>query len=328
MTLIVAGYTGSSGWGRKSYDQIFFVGDTLLSNDGRTGKRERLIEIFRKVRSIPVKIWIPQFDTEDYFSRYLESFSSTCVIAYAGSTLTFSHMLNGIEQHLSQLRYGYNVIDRQYEIVKHCSEGALGRDYSTFWAKDINFSSQNLPALTADFQMEVISHVIRRALKDVSAHRLLDQNSFNSIRCQLAIALYCWQTHKPVLYRVDVVLSEEYPRYATLECRRLGEHEVTVLGKPSKPLQDEVQQLINESRKEPEPPVQKANPGEIPDRGTSDVRAAKAILRREILADEKQELNYIGGLIDCWEFSYHGHTENWYEKITLSVAIDAAADHG
>jgi hypothetical protein len=31
MTLIVAGYSGVSSWGRKSYGQIFLEGDTLTS---------------------------------------------------------------------------------------------------------------------------------------------------------------------------------------------------------------------------------------------------------------------------------------------------------
>lgn len=313
MTLIVAGYTGVTLWGRKIYDRIFFVGDTLLSTEGRTDKRDRLIEIFKKVRSIPVKIWTPHFDTDGHFARYLESFSSSCVIAYAGSTLTFSHMLNGIQEHLGQLRYTF--IDGQYKIVKHCSDDAIQKNYAETWADDIVFESRNLPALTADLQMEVISHVIRRALKDVSAHRLLDQNSFKSISCQLAVALYCWEARKPVLYHVEVVLTEDFPKYATLKYRQLGEQETAVLGKP---LQREVVELMRAVRDAPESPAEKTRIGGQLDPGTDELKAAKTLLRKEILADEAGELNYIGGRIDCWEFSDRGHTKQWYELPAVS----------
>lgn len=308
MTLIVAGYTGVTLWKKKNYDRIFFVGDTLLSAEGRTDARERLIEIFKKVRRIPVKIWTPHFDTDGHFSRYLESFSSSCVIAYAGSTLTFSHMLNGIQEHLGQLRYTFN--DGQYKIVKHCSSEAIQKNYAVTWADDIVFESRNLPSLAADFQMEVISHVIRRALKDVSAHRLLDQNSFRSISCQLAVALYCWDARKPVLYHVEVVLTDEFPKYATLKYRRLGEQETVVLGAS---LQREVEELMREVRKAPESPAKKTEIGAQPDRGTDELKAAKALVRKEILADQEGDRNYVGGMIDCWEFSDRGHTEQWYE---------------
>lgn len=311
MTLIVAGYTGVASWNTKLYDRIFFVGDTLLSQDGRFDKRDRLIEIFKKIRSIPVKVWSPSFDLEGSFRRYFESFTSTCVIAFSGSALTFGHMINGIQEHLGQLRYTF--VDGQFKIVKHCSDQAIQVNHAEFWDDDIVFDSRNLPALTADFQMEVISHVIRRALKDVSAHRLLDQSTFNAIRCQLAVALYCWEARKPALYQVEVVLTDEFPKYATLKYRRLEENEIVVLGRP---LQEEAEQLMKTLREAPEPPARKSKPGAYHDRGTEDLRVAKGLVRKEILADEEGELNYVGGLIDCWEFAYNGSTEQWYERPT------------
>lgn len=124
------------------------------------------------------------------------------------------------------------------------------------------------------------------------------------------MALYCWDARKPVLYHVEVVLTDEFPKYATLKYRRLGEQETVVLGAS---LQREVEELMQEVRKAPESPVEKTELGAQLDRGTDELKAAKALVRKEILADQEGDRNYVGGMIDCWEFSDRGHTEQWYE---------------
>lgn len=70
---------------------------------------------------------------------------------------------------------------------------------------------------------------------------------------------------------------------------------------------------MREVRKAPESPAKKTEIGAQPDRGTDELKAAKALVRKEILADQEGDRNYVGGMIDCWEFSDRGHTEQWYE---------------
>ncbi|MCO6055594.1 hypothetical protein NG726_02745 [Pseudomonas sp. MOB-449] len=307
MTLIVAGYAGSTLFGRKRYDEIFFVGDTLLSQfNGVTERRDRLIEIYRKIRTVPVTVWTPHFDNEGYFSRYLEGFRSPCVIAFAGSALTFGHMLNGIQEHLGQLRYTF--INQTYKIVKHCSNEAIKHNHAQTWAEDIVFEQHNVPKLTAELQMDVVSHVIRRALKDVSEPRLLDQRTFDSIRCELAIAMYCWEQRAPVLYHVEVVLTDEIPRTPTFTFRRLGEEETVVLGKP---VHQQVRDLMQAVRYPAAPPAEPKR-GDPKERGRAEMCAAKQLLRAQIKEDLQRQGNYIGGYLDCWEFEQAG-ADQWYE---------------
>jgi hypothetical protein len=114
---------------------------------------------------------------------------------------------------------------------------------------------------------------------------------------------------------VEVVLTDEFPKYATLKYRRLGEQETVVLGAP---LQREVEELMQVVRKASESPAEKTKIGAQLDRGTDELKAAKALVRKEILADQEGDRNYVGGMIDCWEFSDRGHTEQWYELPEVS----------
>ncbi|MFT9637679.1 hypothetical protein ACMZ49_10240 [Alcaligenes phenolicus] len=309
MTLIVAGYTGNTVFNHKSYNQIFFVGDTLLSGyNSETRQRDRLIEVYKKIRLLPVKVWVPKIDAEGYFRHYLPSFNGSCVIAFAGSALTFGHMLNGIQEHLAQLRYTH--AEKTYKIVKHCSKEAMQTNYAQIWAEDLSFHYDNLPKLTADFQMEVISHVIKRALRDISGHRLLDQRSFDSIRCELAISLFCWEKCVPELFHVEVILTEEIPRTASFTYRKLGNEETVVLGKPIQKQVEEALHLVRNSIKSRETRMERGE-----GLGGDEMNAIKSLIREHIQEDIKSEANYIGGHVDCWKFQ-HGEAENWYETAT------------
>lgn len=316
MTLIVAGYSSLNFLGYSHYDGTFMVGDTLLSQyNAETRNRDRLIETYKKIREIPVRVWVPHFDAEGYFNTYREAFTSTCVIAFAGSALTFNHMLNGIQEHLSQLRYTFT--DRTYQIVKHCSPKSIRRNHVETWANDIVFECQNLPKLSASFQMEVISHVITRALKDVSAHRLLDQNTFAAIRCEMAVSLFCWEKDRHELYHVQVVLDmNELPCKASHLVRKLNNEEIVVLGQTS--LQNEAEIAVNDASLAVEAAERVITPS---NRGHEVVRRAKEFVHKHIQADIANNSNYIGGHLDCWETGKF-EIEKWHEQVQVESGQD------
>jgi hypothetical protein len=314
MTLIVAGYSGQEFVGRACYDDTFIVGDTLLSQyNERTQKRDRLIDTYKKIRAIPVRVWSPSFDSEGYFTDYHETFKSTCGIAFAGSALTFNHMLNGIQEHLGKLRYTF--AHRTYQLVKHCAPTAIRHNSAEIWAEDIVFKGQNLPKLTASFQMEVISHVITRALKDVSGHRLLDRSTFASIQCEMAISLFCWEKRIHELYHVQLDLDmSELPCKAVHSIRKLDHGEIVVLGQTR--LQAEAESAMKEASVEVKAVERVLAPRS---RGREPVRGAKEFIRKHILEDIASDSNYIGGYLDCWEFSEYGF-EQWYEPVQVDQA--------
>lgn len=289
MTLIIAGHNRS-----MFNDMVFFVGDSLLSAyNGKTHRRDRLIEIYKKIRSIPVVVWTPTFDRNDSFDGYSPAFKSNCVIAFAGSALTFGHMLNGIQEHLGQLRYTF--FQQNYKIVKHCSHEAIRYSDTELWDEDIHFSQSHMPNLTADFQMEVISHVIRRALQDVSA-RVFDQASFEALRCELAIALYCWEKNASELFHVEIMLTDEVPKTPTFRVKKLAYTEILVLGKPIK---EQAQTIFDEARH----------------KGGEGVQAAiQRLVREHISADIECDENYIGGKLDCWTFQ-RARPKQWYMSV-------------
>ncbi|MGO3891107.1 MAG: hypothetical protein ACTJHW_09035 [Paenalcaligenes sp.] len=301
MTLIIAGYKNNRFWGEDQYDEIFIIGDTLISTlNAATGERDRLIDIYKKIRQTTVSVWSPSI-RDGYFEGYHSvAANSACAIAFAGSTLTFEHILNGIVDHLTQLRYTFS--EESYKIVKHCSHEALKQTCTQVFSDGISFRWHDLPKLTADFQMEVISHVMRKALKDVSKHRLKDQQSFEAIRCELAVALYCHENDKPVLFHAEVVLSEEIPRYASFKYRKIEPNEVLVLGMQ---IQEAAHSAMQEFRH---------RQSQNPDEHDNEMCVAETLVRQYIQKDEADNANQIGGRIDCLKFKGRTFSERWYAK--------------
>lgn len=304
MTLIVVGYTGRKFFRKAIYDSTFFVGDTLISRDNPVrGGRDRMIENYQKIRTIPVTVCKPCFDTEGYFRGYQDSMRSKCVIAFAGSSLTFHHMLNGIQEHLRQLRYTF--FDQTYKIVKHCSSEAITYNHAQVWDEDIFVADHNLPKLSASFVIEVVSHVIRKALKDVSGHRLLAPGEFDGLKCELAVATHCWETNKPSLFHIEVgVDTSSIPYQPTHYVRRLEEEEICVLGLRSE--EEEARALLQEVRAQ----------------GKSERKAIEEFLRDKILEDLVAEQNYIGGFVDSWRVDSHEVNQRYLRVEQEPVSLD------
>jgi hypothetical protein len=203
MTLVIAGHDITLDTTRPSYVRnvhgLFVTADSTIT-DGR----QTLLSGFKKIYQVPIKVYSPSFNGpyfQDYFTPRLES---NCFIAFAGSTITAQHVLNGINNHLSLMRYGYEgagpAVPGTYQILMDCERNSL-RAGGTQWDDDM-FQDGNLEGLlTGEVVARVVLHAIHGALATAKQHKI-DQRGWDSLLTQYMLGTYCEREKRNRLYTV------------------------------------------------------------------------------------------------------------------------------
>ena len=203
MTLVIAGHDIKIDNARPGYvgtvQGLFVTADSTIT-DGR----QTLLSGFKKIYQVPIKVYRPSFTGahfQDYFSPRLET---SCFIAFAGSTITAQHVLNGINNHLSLLRYGHEGsgpgIPGTYQILMDCERNSL-RDGNNQWAEDMFLDTDMEELLTGDVVARVVLHSIQCAHGSAKRHKI-DQRGWDSLLTQYVIGTYCEKEKRNRLFTV------------------------------------------------------------------------------------------------------------------------------
>lgn len=222
MTLVIVGHEQvEDGYGsvwRKDNDSkeitlrsegLFAVADSIITVTGSNGDTP-LLSGLRKIYPIPIKLWKPSF-LDVYFNGYFETYiESSCFVAFAGSTLTATHALNLISDHLCNLQISYKFNRGEYIVQRHCETNVLSDSKNAIWDKHMFLDRYFQKLLTAQYIAEVIEHSINTALKSAQKYRL-SKDEINKMHTDFAAGIHCPTTgqHFLFLYRMQITQKED-----------------------------------------------------------------------------------------------------------------------
>ncbi|MET0334922.1 MAG: hypothetical protein ABW190_11670 [Rhizobacter sp.] len=243
MTLVIVGHEKvkeSWSWNDKAElrlrnEGLFAVSDSVITSNGSRGQTP-LLSGLRKVHPITIQLWKPYF-VNSCFRDYLEVHQrSECFVAFSGSTLTATHAMNLISEHLGKLQISYRrASDRgagTYVVQRHCEYNEL-RDTKEVidWDEDM-FSPRDLTGLlTASYISEVAEHSINVALRSAKQYRLTPED-VELMRTDFAVGIACPTTdaHRLFVYRMKSRLSAEGMLEIYAAPEEITDDKIAVLG--------------------------------------------------------------------------------------------------
>lgn len=213
MTLIIAGYGTDLLEG-----DIYFATDSHITHGDTI-----LLKGFKKVINIPIILKGANFFHEEFIDYSGEEYRSSCVIAFAGSSLAAQHMINSMTNHLSSLCPIF--IDGNYDVAMPCEPGKHLKRYS-FYSDDM-FLKRNLDDLiSADYISKVVLHSIESVIK--SAINLGSiSTAFDLYKAEFILGVQCRQTRQHYLYKYSILKEGES---ATVICDVVPKGELAVIG--------------------------------------------------------------------------------------------------
>jgi hypothetical protein len=227
MTLVIAGHEQAADpwqgvWAKSdsatemklSKNGLFAVADSVITIVG-SGGLTPILSGHRKIHGIPIRLWKPYFIGEDfrsYTSTYLET---ECFMAFAGSTLTASHAINLVEEHLAKLRISYKrapgpLTPGTYIVQQHCQYNLLeDLKETSLWGEDMFLDSHFTGLLTAEYIAQVVEHSLNTAVKSAKKHRLSEE-SFKNMYTDFLLGVHCptQGTHHLYAYQMHAKLEE------------------------------------------------------------------------------------------------------------------------
>lgn len=269
MTLIIAGHEilhdhysftyedySESGVSRLE-GGLFAVSDSIITANGSHGSTP-ILSGLRKIHHVPVKLWKPFFvleDFRDYKETYMES---GCFIAFAGSTLTATHALNTIVDHLANLQISYRLsseLDSPGEYIAqiHCKQNLL-RDTSYKWSESMFLDRDFQSLLSYSLIAETIEHSINVALKSAKKYRITAEE-LSLMQTEFVAGIYCPKEHTYHLieYPMCTRVNEEGVIEVYTVGREVPENEIVVLGMKSR-FKASAQQCYNQALSSGNPP--------------------------------------------------------------------------
>lgn len=160
-----------------------------------------------------------------------------CFIAFSGSTLTATHALNTIIEHLAKLQISYKSwkgrsSPGEYIVQRHCEYNNL-RDSSeiVLWDKEMFLPSHFEGLLSYEFIASIIEHSINVALKTAKKYRL-SREDLNLMSTDFAAGIYCprRESHHIFVYRMKERQNEDGIIEVFTEGEEVSEDRVAVLG--------------------------------------------------------------------------------------------------
>ena len=262
MTLIIAGHKLEKGftWGGVDSELeesgLFIASDSAITDSNN----KTLLGGFKKVYSVPVRVWKPYFIENTFHSYQSIFYQSECFIAIAGSTLTAQHVVNLISEHLANLQITYfppSAENKQaYRVVRHCSENPLkihpGIDS---WSENMFTDNDYYGIVTGEVFDEVIEHSINTALLSARKYKL-DEDSLRQMYTEFAAGIYCpnLRKHRLFTYRTKHEKNQEGVYEVFAEKEEVLPNEVAVLGM-AKRFKDGAQRKFEEAISSRTPPA-------------------------------------------------------------------------
>jgi hypothetical protein len=252
VTLVILGHNHekSFSWGDEDAEMVpnglFAASDSTITSNGTT-----LLGGFRKVYSVPVKIWKPYFVRQNFHSYREVYYESECFIAIAGSTLTAQHVLNCISEHLGKLRISYERASTgeksgKYVVIRHCQKNIL-HENCTLWGEDTFTQNDYKNIEDADSVSKTIEYSINEALSSARKYKL-SESALNSMYTEFAAGIYCpiSKKHKLYTYKMDKRINEDGVYEVFVVKNEIDHHKISVLGMRDA-FQERAQQVFDDA---------------------------------------------------------------------------------
>lgn len=232
MTLVIAGHDIKKADTKEAYIAetrgLFVVADSTITSGSQT-----LLSGFKKIYSMPIKVFQPYF-VGSHFHSYQTVFCETeCFIAFAGSTLTAQHVLNGIGNHLNVLRIGHDRARGGYLVLMNCEVNSLThRAGIDEWDEDMFTNADMRGLLTGDIISKTVLHAIKGALAGAKKHKI-DAAGFKMLLTQYVLGIYCEAQERHRLYTFIPRLRQDalgQIEDIAVDLREISPGEICVLG--------------------------------------------------------------------------------------------------
>ncbi|WP_097107488.1 hypothetical protein [Nitrosomonas ureae] len=174
----------------------------------------------------------------EYFRDYQEVHIETgCFIAFSGSTLTATHALNTITEHLAKLQISYkssreSSYPGEYIVQRHCEYNELKNSPGVvLWDDDMFLPKHFEGLLSYEFIASTIEHSINVALKSAKKYRL-SREELDLMSTDFAAGIYCprRESHHIFVYRMKERQNEDGLIEVFTEGEEVSEDQVAVLG--------------------------------------------------------------------------------------------------
>lgn len=206
---------------------IFMVADSAI-----TSGNETLLNGFRKIYSVPVKLWTPYFVGNHFQGYKAVQQEFEVIVGFAGSTLTAQHYLNGLTEHLGKLRISCRMgahEGQQYVVLMNCEKNILEDDRMAW--DEYDFAPNDIKnLLTAEKISEVALHSFEHSMRSVKRYKL-SMPGLQSLITPFVVGIQCplSKKHSVFVYRMNLDMVEGVYQ-VKVAMSRLGEREVAVLG--------------------------------------------------------------------------------------------------
>lgn len=192
MTLVIAGHDMKSKENRSAFSRstqgLFVMSDSTISDKGQT-----LLSGFKKIYTLPIQVYKPYFIEQTFHSYQTVQLATNCFIAFAGSTITAQHIINGIGNHFRVMRYSYGNSDTLspglYKVLMDCESNRLD-EKMTEWSEDMFLDRDMEDLLSGDVVANTVYHVLISSLGDAKRHKI-DQKGWESLLTQYVLGTYC-----------------------------------------------------------------------------------------------------------------------------------------
>lgn len=201
MTLVIAGHdirkdTSRPGF-QGSTEGLFVAADSTITNGSQT-----LLSGFKKIYEVPIKVYQPSFAGGQFRGYRVVKLETSCFIAFAGSTVTAQHILNGVSNHLVALRYAHKgagvLVPGTYQIQMDCEPNSLNNSM-TQWDDDMFLDSDMQDLLSGELVARTVLHVLRISLGSAKRHKI-DKAGWDSLLTQYVLGTYCQVENRHKLY--------------------------------------------------------------------------------------------------------------------------------
>jgi hypothetical protein len=218
MTLVIAGFDIRKDESRPGYTGsrtgLFVATDSTI-----TSGRQTLLSGFKKVYSVPIKVLEPSIAGGQFRGYHGVKLQTNCFIAFAGSTITAQHILNGVTNHLSELQYvhrskGFGV-PGTYHVQMACEPNRLN-DSGVIWDDDMFLDSDLRNLLSGEVVAKTILHVLRVSLGQAKRHKI-DQAGWESLLTQYVLGTYCEVDQCEKLYIFKPRFVHDGPQIVDIE---------------------------------------------------------------------------------------------------------------
>jgi len=178
MTLIVAGHLPNTLFNSG----LFVIADSAITSGSTT-----LLNGFRKIYPLPIKVWKPSFLHETFRGYRDVLFEIEGFVAFSGNTLTSQHYMNAITEHLGALRVTSrkHSIPLTYRLAWLCEENPIF-EANTFWDEETFAQADMDGLLTPEFIVETVSHALNAAIRSAREYKL-NKEQFQSLLNQILV---------------------------------------------------------------------------------------------------------------------------------------------